>query len=214
MKASNQQSNNLRHSVCKYCQMRFLPGNIPRYLSHLRNHEMKINPYWYTNPYMPPKAGCVGLQNLQKSTNYDILTSVELRMNKLRILSSLLRKKHHGLIINRKMPDKPFNHLARKKKRELIHKTNTNMHNCSYCNKTFSQIGSKERHELIHTGEKPHKCSYCNKTFNQLGHKKQHELIHTGEKPHKCSYCNGTFRLIRTKKKHELVHTGGICKKS
>ena len=58
--------------VCKYCKRRFIE-NIPRYKSHLRNHELSIKPYWYDNPTLKPKAGCLELhiKRLQKRTCKD-----------------------------------------------------------------------------------------------------------------------------------------------
>ena len=32
---------------------------------------------------------------------------------------------------------------------------------CSFCNKVFGQSIDLQRHERVHTGERPYSCSYC-----------------------------------------------------
>ncbi|XP_035516302.1 zinc finger protein 37-like [Morone saxatilis] len=55
-------------------------------------------------------------------------------------------------------------------------------YHCSVCGKEFPHAYKLERHELIHTGERPYCCSICGRGFNQKGNLKTHYKVHLGRK--------------------------------
>ena len=83
-----------------------------------------------------------------------------------------------------------------------------NTFKCVICGICFNFKSDFERHERIHTGEKPFKCKSCQKRFAQSGHLIFHERTHTGEKPFICKTCKKAFARKCVLKIHERTHTG------
>ncbi|CAH1777391.1 unnamed protein product, partial [Owenia fusiformis] len=54
---------------------------------------------------------------------------------------------------------------------------------CINCQEIFHDFRSYEKHNKTHVA---HECKFCDKTFNSLNRLEKHEIIHTGEKPFKC----------------------------
>ena len=50
-------------------------------------------------------------------------------------------------------------------------------HVCKYCGKRFQRKLFLERHERIHTGERPFQCKHCNFTSAQKGNLNQHMYV-------------------------------------
>ncbi|XP_013419802.1 zinc finger protein 431-like [Lingula anatina] len=100
--------------------------------------------------------------------------------------------------------EKTFTRKADLVEHERIHELK-----CSHCGKSCWGIRALNRHEKIHTGEKPHKCKHCGKSFAYGRELEAHMRTHTGEKPYLCQYCTQSFALNSTLKMHEMTkHTG------
>ena len=69
---------------------------------------------------------------------------------------------------------------------------------CKFCEKHFVTKQRKEKHERIHTGEKPFHCTMCQKAFTQEHYLKRHDRVHTGEKPFQCQICKKCFNDVGT----------------
>ena len=116
-----------------------------------------------------------------------------------------------------KLPNEETTSNCESKEKQMDHKKDKpaidgekgKKNSCSFCGKCFLNKAWKERHERIHTGEKPFECKFCQKRFIEKGKVKVHERIHTGDKPYQCKTCNASFAQSGILKKHEKCHNGG-----
>ncbi len=100
------------------------------------------------------------------------------------------------------------------------------VYSCRLCGKTFSTKWKWNRHQRVHTGEKPFKCNICGKCFTQSGILKTHlKKMHAVEKtepcePFQCDICNKSYRYLNGLTKHKHKHTSenpnkcDLCNKS
>ncbi|XP_071058620.1 zinc finger protein 852-like isoform X1 [Pseudochaenichthys georgianus] len=94
------------------------------------------------------------------------------------------------------------------------------LEDCDICGKSFLTAGSRDKHALLHTGEKPYECDVCHKAYVLKSSLKAHRWEHVQEKPHKCQVCNRSFAFSHLLTIHSSSHTGekpytcDVCGKS
>lgn len=77
---------------------------------------------------------------------------------------------------------------------------------CRLCDRRFRKKCDLERHERVHSGEKPYECLICKGTFQQAHNLTKHMVTHTGMKSYTCDICNKTFGRSDVLARHMHVH--------
>uniref|UniRef100_A0A8C9RP89 C2H2-type domain-containing protein n=1 Tax=Scleropages formosus TaxID=113540 RepID=A0A8C9RP89_SCLFO len=64
---------------------------------------------------------------------------------------------------------------------------------CIRYGKSFSQVSTLKKHQVVHSGKKQYKCCQCEKSFFYQSMLKKHQVVHSCDKPFKCDKCPKSF---------------------
>lgn len=88
------------------------------------------------------------------------------------------------------------------------------------CNKGFKHKQLLQRHNLVHSDDRPFVCDVCGATFKTRANLYNHSNIHSEEKPYQCTFCDAKFSHKTSLILHTRWHTGekpyscNVCGKS
>ncbi|KAJ8015576.1 hypothetical protein DPEC_G00027550 [Dallia pectoralis] len=92
------------------------------------------------------------------------------------------------------------------------HQRNPKHFACEMCGKVFISRRDRERHNRMHSGEKPFSCPHCHRSFSDRANMCKHMLIHSGVKPYICPDCGKGFSEKGNLRRHRGMIHGSIPK--
>ncbi|XP_029102943.1 zinc finger protein 134-like [Scleropages formosus] len=102
---------------------------------------------------------------------------------------------------------KSFSQVSTLKKHQVVH-SREKLFGCDKCPKSFSHAQHLKKHQVVHSGEKPYICHLCGKRFSNRSILKKHHHVHSGEKPYECSHCGKSFSDSANLRNHQVFHFG------
>ena len=180
-----------RKYQCEFCRVKFTQG------CHLKSHIKKVHMSVGTDEYLCKSCSLPFQDKMDYKTHlalHDEENPYECDVCKARFKIESTLKKHNAMV-----------HLDGKK-------DDVSFTMCNECGKTFTFPASLKRHKLVHMGVKKHQCSRCNKKFSQKGHMNNHRCPKSPfreikEMSNLCMVCGKSFSSAAGMKHHELsVH--------
>ncbi|OXU19960.1 hypothetical protein TSAR_013867 [Trichomalopsis sarcophagae] len=102
---------------------------------------------------------------------------------------------------------KSFKHKQLLQRHQLVH-SEDRPYPCKSCNASFKTKANLLNHQSTHTGEKKHFCELCDHKFAHKTSLTLHYRTHTGQKPYKCEVCSKSFSQNGNLQEHMRIHTG------
>ena len=75
------------------------------------------------------------------------------------------------------------------------------------CGKSFTQSGSRNRHEESHPKIKPYSCQHCGESFLKASDRNHHKRSHPEEISYPCQYCGLLFTRLYSCARHQKNST-------
>lgn len=78
-------------------------------------------------------------------------------------------------------------------------------YSCTICGDVFSTSVMRRIHERRHRDE-AYKCEICFKIFDTADHLERHQIVHSDERPFECDTCGESFKSEQVLVEHQLIH--------